>query len=201
MKTRLAKELKNPHLIDRQELKEEIPEFTSDTDLEKYFGKRWRNTRVHTYADLDKFQSIDKLLPKKKDFSILLVENSPNSGHWVALLKYGDTVEFFNSYGASPGYEVRQISSHENKMLDQSPKDITGLLDTALSQGKKVIYNKKKFQKMAGDVNTCGKHTILRCIMLKDYNMNLEEYQDYIERMKKKYKMDYDHLVSLLIEV
>jgi hypothetical protein len=60
---------------------EDIP--MSDLDIKFYFPK----AKIYTYKDLRRFNSIDQLLPKDKDYCFVLYEHSPRSGHWVALMK------------------------------------------------------------------------------------------------------------------
>lgn len=196
----LIKQLRNPRLINRQYLRDEVDEYTSDGDLIDYFGPQFRS-RIKTYSQLSGFSDLDKLLKKKTDFGILLIENEPGSGHWIAILKYGDIAEFFNSYGEAPGYEVKNLEKSINSSLNQSANDITRLLDIEVSKGRKVIYNKKKLQKLKFDIATCGKHCILRCIMLKYFNMDLLKYLSFIEKMCKHLKLTPDEFVTLMIEI
>ena len=142
---KLKNQLKNPKLIDRQEVKDDISELISDQDITDYFGANF-NKSIVKYSDLDDYQSIDDLLPDKMDFIILLVENQMNSGHWTCLLKYNNIIEFFNSYGDKPGVELSFVGKSKNDELEQYEPYLNKLLDKALLKGYQVIYNKSKLQ-------------------------------------------------------
>ena len=62
----------------------------SDTDLRTILG----DCKIITYPELSKYNSIDQLLPNSHDFSIILLLESPASGHWTCLLRYNNGYEF-----------------------------------------------------------------------------------------------------------
>ena len=189
-------ELNSP---DRDELRDDIREYVSDQDLRDYFGDRF-DKKILTYSDLSKYSTIDKLLPRKIDSCIILIEHQPNKGHWVAMLKYPKVIEFFNSYGDRPSAGLDFNSEHTNEVLDQSKDTITDLLDKA-TRKYTVIYNKKKFQKLGSGINTCGKHCIFRSMCLKKYGLTLAQYIKFFDDLKKHYKLSNDELISLLVPI
>ena len=83
----------------------------SDGELEKYTGVKAE--QIIKYSELKDYKTIDDLLPKDKSFRIILLEETYNSGHWIAIMRYGSTVEFFNSYGTGPDKDWKFI----NKMI------------------------------------------------------------------------------------
>ena len=58
------------------------------------------------YKDLHKFNSIEELF-KDDNLRIILIETKPSYGHWVSLIKDGDTYIYFNSYGFAPDHELQ----------------------------------------------------------------------------------------------
>ena len=64
----------------------------SDTDLKTILGEE---TRIITYPELSKYNNIEELLPNPYDFMIILILESPASGHWTCLLRYNNGYEFF----------------------------------------------------------------------------------------------------------
>ena len=194
----LKNQLKNPKLINKNDIRDDISELISDDDIIEYFGEHFKK-KIVKYSDLDEYKTIDDLLPNSEDFAILLVESNFNSGHWIALLKYDNIIEIFNSYGGPPGEELQFVGKKKNNELEQFEPYLNQLLDKALQQGKQVIYNKVKLQKLKQDYNTCGRWCIIRCIMLKDFDMNLKVFLAFIKKMQKIYKLTGDELVSLLI--
>ena len=74
----------------------------SDTDLRNILG----DCKIITYPELSKYNNIEELLPNSYDFVIILLLESPASGHWTCLLRYNDGYEFFDSYGNAPDYDL-----------------------------------------------------------------------------------------------
>ena len=155
----------------------ELSKMFSDSDFKRYFG----DDKVIKYSDLSNYSNINELLPLDKDFRIILVESKYNEGHWVALLKYGDIIEWWNSYGTKPEYDFKFIPTPVKHLLGQGGNLLTKLLNTK-SKGQKVYYNKKKFQKVVEGVNTCGRWCIARILaMLVGY-----ELDDFINKVEEK---------------
>ena len=143
--------------------------------------------------------TIQQLLPRNKSWKIILIEHEYNSGHWTLLLRYNNTIEWFNSYGSFPSRELDFIPHHQNAQLDQDIKHLNILLTQALPKFN-IIYNKRKLQKLENGVNTCGKWIILRIIMMEKYNMDLQQFLSFIDQLKKQFKFSSDELVTLLIQ-
>lgn len=189
------KHLSNPN---KTQLQQQIKEEITDSDLTRYFGKRdFKN--IIKYSDLADYHSIQQLLPRNKSWKIILIENQLNSGHWALLLRYGNTIEWFNSYGTFPSLELDFISHLQNSFLNQDVKHLNILLTQALSKFK-IIYNKRQLQKVQDGVNTCGKWVIWRIIMMEKYNMDLQQFINLVDNLKKQYKLSSDELVSLIIQ-
>lgn len=182
-------------------LRENLHEFTSDSDIKDYLP----GMKIKTYSEIKDIRNIDDLIPEICGSIILLLEWDFNKGHWVCLSKYMEgknvCVEFFNSYGEQPGFEVKMLSTSLNKMLDQSPRDILDILDDSFYRKRNVIYNTTKLQKEGSDIATCGKHCILRSLMLKKCKMNLKAYLKFMKAMSKKLKLTSDEIVTLMIEI
>lgn len=167
-----------------QEQVEETP--LGDDDLKRYFP----NAKVIVYSDLGNYSTIEELLPKDKDFVFILLESSPNNGHWVALLRYRETYEFFDSYGGKPDSQLKWNSKKTNQELDQSVKYLTNLL-----KDKEVVYNPVKYQGEGGDINTCGRHCTFRVQEMIN-GKNLEAYYKYMCKLKANMGLDYDGVVA-----
>jgi hypothetical protein len=184
--------LKNPN---KKELQSKLSEFITDTDLSKYDISK---ENIIEYNQLADYNTIEQLLPRNKSYKIILIEEKDNSGHWVCVLRYKKTIEFFNSYANFPSLELSMISPEKNLELGQDKQYLNILLTKALGKFN-VIYNKVPFQKLQTGVNTCGKWVILRILMLTHYNYTLAQFIEFMKNLKKNYKLDYDELVSLLI--
>ena len=187
--------LKNPN---KQLLQQQIKEEITDSDLTRYFGKRdFKN--ILKYSELINYNSIQQLLPRKKSWKIILIEDEYNSGHWTLLLRYNNTIEWFNSYGTFPSAELDFISHQKKAILNQDVKHLNVLLTKALPKFR-IIYNKRKLQQLEDGTNTCGKWVILRIIMMEKYNMDLNQFIQFIDKLKKQFKLSSDELVTLLIQ-
>jgi hypothetical protein len=130
------------------------------------------NNKILKYSELKNYNTMDELLPEKTDYKIILTESQINSGHWCCILKYGDTVEWFDSYGVRPDGELNFISAGMRKILGEDKHHLSRLIKTIKSPTK-FIYNKKKLQVLKDGVNTCGRWTILRLVLSKNgYDLN-----------------------------
>lgn len=155
----------------------ELKKMLSDSDFKRYFGEG----KVIKYSELDNYSTINDLLPNDKDFRIILIESQYNQGHWCAILKYGDIIEYFNSYGTRPEHDFKFIPTFTKHLLGQGGNLLTKLLKTK-TKGQKVYYNKKKLQEINDGVNTCGRHVVARILgMLTGY-----ELDDYINKVEDK---------------
>lgn len=160
-----------------QHYKKELGRMFSDSDFARYFG----DGKVIKYSDLANYSNINELLPNDKDFRVILVESSVNQGHWVCVMKYGDIIEYFNSYGTKPEYDFRFIPTMVKHLLGQGGNLLTKLLKTK-GKDQKIYYNKKKFQEINDGVNTCGRWCIARILaMLVGY-----ELDDFINKVNQK---------------
>jgi hypothetical protein len=178
----------------QKSLPETIASFITDEDIDKYLGKG----HVMKYNELVNYPTILDLLPADNSFKIILLEEKPNKGHWVALLRYGNTIEEFDSYGSSFQTELAYLGKKVLNRLHESTQIIDRLLKT-IPKSFHLVINKTKFQKLQQNVNTCGRHSILRAqMMLLGYD--LKEYQDFLKRLKKQYGMSYDEIVSSFVK-
>ena len=164
----------------------------SDTDLKSILGSE---TRIITYPDLSKYNNIEELLPNSYDFVIILLLETPASGHWTGLLRYNDGYEFFDSYGNAPDADLTHwLTPQERLKLGESEKYLSFLL-----QGKQYIYKKIKYQVMKRGVNTCGDHVAYRCWLFKKKQFNLKDYQKHIRNYTHLYGLTPDQLVAKFV--
>lgn len=163
-----------------------------DDDIKFYFP----DAKIVKYSELSDYNTFEDLLPSGKDFAFLLLEESPNKGHWLGLLKYGDTAEVFDSYGGKPDSWLKWNNPQKNKQLGQGHKTLSELLE---GHDGKVVYNPIPYQKESGDINTCGRHVTLRAKKMKE-GMNLDQYYNWMRRQKENSGQNYDEIVSNYIK-
>jgi len=164
----------------------------SDSDIRHILGK---NIKIIIYSDLSKFSNIRELLQSERDCCIILYELKQLSGHWTCLTRDGDLFTFFDSYGLKPDSELRWISLKERLKLNEKVSYLTNLLNT-----EQYIYNKIAYQQNDSRIETCGDHvcTFLYCFLF--YNMNLEQYEEYMKYLKKLTKQPYDYIVAEFVK-
>ncbi len=159
-----------------------------DDDIRYYFGN---NIEIIKYNDLVNFKSIDDLLDKKKDITVILIEFGFNNGHWCGLLRYDNNIEWFDSYGKPPLHWV------VNNSYPQNPKILEQLLSNTK---KKVIYNKIEYQNLQDEtLATCGRFLTLRFICLNKYNLNCDGFYTLMKYIKDDTNLSYDDIVSNII--
>jgi len=167
----------------------------NDLDFKRFFGAE-NDYKVMKYSELANFQDINDLLSDKNDYRIILTETKPNVGHWCALLKYGDTLEWFDPYGGKSGVpdgELHFISLAMRSMLGQLRPLLSNLLKTKRPT-QQVVYNKDKLQSLNEMVSTCGKWCICRVMMMK-IGYNLPDFVDFVMRHSKETGKPTDILV------
>lgn len=146
---------------------------------------------VILYPDLWKYKNIDQLLyPYNACF--LLFETKKNYGHWCALIKYGNTVEFFDPYSGYPDDVLQFIPKNYKNKSNQNYPYLTALL---YNSPYNIEFNDHKYQKHDNNINTCGRHTATR-ILFKHYD--LKQYDKFIKLMCKRLNKTPDDVVTYI---
>ena len=69
---------------------------------------------VILYSDLEKYPTIQNLLPRNGDYVVILVREKKNSGHWFLLYRKGlHHYVYFNSYGYKWDTQMKEVLSKE----------------------------------------------------------------------------------------
>lgn len=162
----------------------------SNKEIEKLLDGK---CKIVTYPELARIESIDEVLEPFGCF-ILLYLTKANYGHWCAVIKHNDKIEFFDPYGGKsmPDEELKQIPEHFRQRSNQDYPHLSALL---YDSGYPIEYNNFKFQKHLNGTNTCGRHCAVRC---STKNLSLNDYHQYINDLCKEFNLDPDSLVTLL---
>lgn len=171
-------------------VEEVIEEPMDDGDIRSYFP----NAKIMRYASLSRVKDIEQLLPTDKSYVILLYENTPGAGHWVALMRYGTTIEFFCSYGSKIDAPLTWQNPKDNAMLGQTAPFLSQLLNKAKGRFR-AIYNPVAYQSSKQGVATCGAWDVLRINQMKNHNQDRDEFHEYLESIKKETGLTYDEIV------
>jgi hypothetical protein len=134
----------------------------SDSDIRKILG---RDIKIITYPQLANMSSINECFDRKGRCIMLYLTQSETSGHWVCMLSKKDGIEFFDPYGEPPESALKTVPEEEREAFGEGQPYLTQLLKAS---GRKVIYNTHPFQKDRADVNTCGRHSVVRCLYAPD---------------------------------
>lgn len=137
----------------------------SSDDIERMLKGK---TRIISYKQLMKKNNINEVL-EPFGSCVILYETKDAFGHWICLLKRGNIIEQFDSYGYIPDNQRKFIPEAYKKMHYPEKYLVKLLLDS----GYKIRYSEFKLQD-ANDENvaSCGRWVVMR-ILFKD----LDEYQ------------------------
>ncbi len=174
-----------------QEIQETIQSPMSDDEIKKYLP----TTPIIMYNELPKFQNIEDILKKDGDCCVLMYQDSPNSGHWCGLLRQPKRIEFFDAYGKYPDTELSWVASGERKELGIDGKYLSNLFNKTPI---KIVFNTEPYQKQGNEIATCGRHVVFRIL---NKNLPLGKYHKMIRDKTKKLGIDYDALVSKVIDI
>lgn len=151
-----------------------------------------KRVRILTYPELIKYDNIEDVLKPNGAFVILYLTKK-NYGHWCCVTKHADRIEFFDPYGDSlPDEQFEKINIHFRKISNQIFPHLTYLL---YKSPYKIEYNNYPFQKEKNNINTCGRHCVVR-ILLKD--LLLDDYHKLIKKCCKKTNLNPDQFVTFL---
>jgi len=188
--------MKSPLPLDEDTIVQRIGTSLTDGDIARYYGDG-AESKILKYSELANYRHIDELLPKERDFRVILVEHENNQGHWCCIMKYNKTIEWFNPYGVRPDGQKNLLGKIRNQMLGQAEDYMTNLMKS--SKGYKLIYNKARLQKLRQGINTCGRWIILRIIYMKDMMMDLKMFNKMIKDTQKATGLPNDALVAIWI--
>jgi hypothetical protein len=160
-------------------------ESMGDDDIRYYLPK----ARIMKYNDLSKFKTIEQLLPTNKSYVILLYPvSSATSGHWVALNRYNDIIEYYDSYGSKPDIPLTWAKFKDN------PRYLSELLSNTRL---KTVYNSIDFQtKRDLSVSTCGCYSVFKILCMLELNADMAKTNLLLQALKESNpEMSYDDIV------
>ncbi|NCX94087.1 MAG: hypothetical protein EBX40_05380 [Gammaproteobacteria bacterium] len=124
---------------------------------------------------MESLSSADQLFDAKGRAILLFPNAAPTVGHWTALIKKRDGIEFFDPYGDAPEAQKDGLSQSRLEQLNIAYPTLTNLLRAS---GKPVYYNTHAFQSSKPSVATCGRHAAVR-LFYAPYN--LDKYKAAID--------------------
>ena len=187
--------------MNKGEIQDENYRALTDLDIKKHLGP---NIKIISHQELKGYNSINQLMPHKKDVVVIIWESKPNYGHWTLLSKYVDeetkkpTIEYYDSYGYPINEPLKWVNKKYKKMIDETDY-LTPLLKQAQNEGYDIIYNSKNLQNKKEDVATCGRHVISRAISIMNHNQSLSNYIKMFNSIKELTGFDFDSAISQLV--
>jgi hypothetical protein len=166
----------------------------SDADIQLYLPK----AKILTYNQLERFETLQDLLPHSTDFVVLLYQSSPNRGHWVCVTKHEGIVVYFDSYGKPVDHPLTYTSRATRKQLGETQKYLSQLFNRAPEE---VVYNPIDYQSDDPDVNTCGRHCVFFILNNLKRGLTLSQYYQLMKNLNKKMGLDFDAVVSAYIPI
>jgi hypothetical protein len=171
----------------------------SDAEITKCLGS---DAKVIEYGKLADYESIQQLLPKKRDYVVILVGVKDKAdGHWQAVIRNGKKIIFFCSYGERPDKALLWSKTTVREDMNQDIPHLSLLLNKAVDAGFKVTFNDFPFQSpVENKYATCGRWL---CLVISYYmhtkRPSLKEFHRIIMQMSEKYELVPDLLVSKLV--
>lgn len=184
--------------LGKSKYKNDINYFITNHDLDKLI----HNVKIVKFADLENYESIYDLLPKKIDFVVILTETEGvNTGHWQLLLRNNNVFEFFDSYGDEPKTIIKFITKKMNQYLGNDYNKDMGHILKSIKPTDKLIINKYEFQSDTNDVNTCGRWVASRIIQFM-LGMDNKQFINWFKQIKKQNpRLKNDEIISELIKI
>ena len=110
------------------------------------------DAKIMTYPELYDYKTIEELFSENKKIIILYLLQSKHIGHWTTLFINQDGINFFDSYGVMPDYELELLSKDKRKQLDEEQD----YLKNHLLKDYKTIYNNITYQGTEKGISSCG---------------------------------------------
>jgi len=153
--------------------------------------------QIIKYSELRNYNSLDELLPCTFDYKIILLETDRNTGHWVCVIRMGDVIECFNSYGIPIDSEWKYIPDSIERWLGQSTRYLKNLIKQ--NTMFKIVNNTYEFQSKDPDVATCARWCILRIETAK-IGYSLKDFTNMISKQVVKDDIPSDILVLYYVK-
>lgn len=117
------------------------------------------------YPDLLKYSHIDQVFNGNRSI-LLLYMNTSKMGHWCCINKLkNNMIEFYDPYGYYVDIHLKKV------VKGQEYKYLSKLL---LDSKYKLSYNEYSFQLRKSNINTCGRHCIVR---INNIHLSLNNYK------------------------
>lgn len=107
------------------------------------------DAKIITYDKLNKINTVDELFGNYNYVIILYLLKSRCDGHWVCLFKNSVGINFFDSYGKKPDYQIDNLTPQQRKEYNEKTQRLHQIL-----KHEHVKYNNRQLQQKG--TMTCG---------------------------------------------
>lgn len=162
-----------------QQYEDDIKEITkilkqkplSDTDILEI-----EPTNIIFYENLRNYNRIDECFDRHHRFILFLPVKNKFDGHWTAVLRKNDNIEFYDPYGN----RIQNIRTFLKSRIYFNHQDF---LDLVENSGYNLVQNKYIHQNRNDmDNKACGRFSVMRLMF---YKLNNEEYNKLLNKLKK----------------
>lgn len=155
---------------------------------------------IITYSELSRIDDLDVIFMKNNEIvpCVILYETRKNYGHWTCFIRINSiAIEHFDPYGYSVDEQLAFIDDYFRDENNSLPH-LSWLI--AKSEYKKIITNNTELQKIALNVNTCGRWISLRILYWNLFGCELCKFVKMFIKIKKNksVKVDLDELSVIL---
>lgn len=146
----------------------------NEKNIKKILGK---NIKIIEYSQLKYINNIDDIFDDEGRCILFFATESNTIGHWECLIKQDNRILFFDSYGLGIDKCKNYVSKKLLIKLNEYPNYLTDILNKS---GYNIFHNAVRYQKMEGDITTCGRHC---CLRLLNEKMNGLQYRQFMNSL------------------
>lgn len=140
--------------------------------------------KVCLYSKLSKMKTLPKAL-------VYLFLTSDGFGHFCCVLRKGQDVELFDSYGIAPEAEHKFVSK---EMLDHLGESRNLVFDICKTKGWSVSHSSAKLQ--GREAETCGRFCVER---VRKQELSSEEFAQWLFAVASQAGVSPDYVVSYMV--
>lgn len=181
-------------------MEDELNEPWSGLQIKRQLGTLMKNGKMLLYKQLDRYDSIEQLLPGPKSFAVIYVavNRMDGVGHWVVLLRNGTCIMFFDPLGMRPDKHLKWTKPHLRASLGQDEPHLTVLLNQALKDGFQVTFDETGYQQKDSDV--CGRYVVGRVRHLFAHPRGDENSFFQLMKRHREPGEDFDEVIVQLVD-
>jgi len=161
----------------------DLSKLISNYDIENKL--RGYHINILTYAHLTEYNDLSELLPFEMCACFILIRTSESSGHWTCIVRHGNNIYYFDSYGVVADGELTHISKNLRYELHENKRLLSAIINNSISFN--ILYNHFQFQSYHTQINTCGRYVTVFTLSVFEGG-NIKSFTTMMKRLVKQYK-------------